>query len=63
MLEDKIKEVYEKKFMKRSLSPSCDNDGDVTTIDEGNFYLQHAITKKMQYNQQPIMIYHINEKK
>ena len=42
--------------MKRSLSPSCDNDGDVTTIDEGNFYLQHLIMKKMQYNQQPIMI-------
>ena len=42
--------------MKRSLSPSCDNDGDTTTIDECNFYLQHLIIKKMQYNQQSIMI-------
>ena len=42
--------------MKRSLSPSFDNDGDTTTIDKGNFCLQHVIMKKMQYNQQPIMI-------
>ena len=42
--------------MKRSLSPSCENDGDATTIDECNFYLQHLIIKKMQYNQQSIMI-------
>ena len=49
--------------MKRNLSPSCDNDGDATTIDKGNFYLQHLIMKKMLYNQQPIMIYHINENK
>ena len=41
--------------MKRSLSPSCDNDGDATTIDKGNFYLQHVIMKKMQYKQQPIL--------
>ena len=42
--------------MKRSLSPSCDNDGDATAIGEGNFYLQYVIKKKIQYNQQPIMI-------
>ena len=42
--------------MKRSLSPSFDNDGDTATIDEVNFCLQHVIMKKMQYNQQPIMI-------
>ena len=41
--------------MKISFSPSCDNHGDATTIDKGNFYLQNVIMKKMQYKQQPIL--------
>ena len=49
--------------MKRSLSPSCDNDEDTTAINEGNFYLQFVIMKKMRYNQQPIMIKHIKGNK
>ena len=36
------------KYMKRSLSPSCDNDKDTVAINEGNFYLQLVIIKKMQ---------------
>ena len=52
----RVRRQKKKKYMRRSLPPSCNNDGDVTTIDEGNFYLQHVIMKKMQYNQQFIMI-------